>query len=111
MNRILMLLIAFGLFSAVISAAESPEQAHMALLQADDGDDSEFEEEDEPDASLDGGYMALSVGRYKAAKLEFKELLRADNSNHQAAVGLAETYRLTGGSQLGLKKPGQVIKL
>ncbi|MEE9311473.1 MAG: tetratricopeptide repeat protein, partial [Planctomycetota bacterium] len=111
MNRILMLLIAFGLFSALVSAAESPEQAHMALLQADDADDSDFEDEDEPDASLDGGYMALSVGRYKAAKLEFKELLKADETNQQAAVGLAETYRFTGSYKLGLKALGKVIKL
>ncbi|MDC1141748.1 tetratricopeptide repeat protein [Planctomycetota bacterium] len=118
MKRIFSMLLAFGLLSAVAApvllAAEAPEQSRFFLAQ-DDGDDpddpegdEDFEDE-EPSASLDGGLLSLSVGRYKAAKLEFKDLLKADKTDQKAAAGLAETYRLTGGYSLAIKTLEKVI--
>ncbi|MHC4840643.1 MAG: tetratricopeptide repeat protein [Planctomycetota bacterium] len=110
MNRILMMLLALGLVSAVsqaLVAAEAPEQTRLALLQ-DDEEEPDDEEEDE--ASLDNGLSSLSRGRYKAAKLEFKQLLKADKANQEAAFALAETYRLTGGYSLAVKTMEKVIE-
>lgn len=110
MKQIFLMLIAFGLISPILVAAEAPEQSRFPLLQEAPEADSDADDEEDSDATLDGGYLALSIGRYKAAKLEFKELLKANATNQRAAIGLAETYRLTGGYKLSLKALEKVIK-
>ena len=100
MRHILALLIALGL-APVMFAAEMPTHAVKAQPAADEELDEELDEEESdgvPDAE-----MALDAGRYKSAKLGFKNALKEDATNQHAARGLAETYFQIGDYKLAIR--------
>lgn len=88
------------------SAFQTPRSA-LHLLADDDADD------EESDGGLPDAEMALDTGRYSAAKLEFKKVVKAEPENQLAARGLAETYSQTGDYKLAtraLEKCLEVVK-
>ena len=68
------------------------------LLADEISDDADEDEGGLPDAEL-----ALDVGRYSSAKLEFKKVVKAEPGNQSAARGLAETYSQLGDYKLAVR--------
>lgn len=93
MRYLLACLFAIGLLPG-LAAAEVPAD----LLRAQPAVDDEEEGNGLPDAEL-----ALDIGRYKSAKLEFRKVLKAEPANQAAARGLAETYFQTGDYKLAIR--------
>lgn len=90
----------FASFSPFVFANQVPDYLRGAnppqLLAGDD-------DEEEESAGLPDAELALDTGRYKAAKLEFKKVLKDQPDNQAAARGLAESYAQTGDYKLAVK--------
>ncbi|MBZ0137280.1 MAG: tetratricopeptide repeat protein [Planctomycetes bacterium] len=96
MRYLLALLLLAG-FLPLLPAAEMPADLVRAQVAADD------EEADEEAGGVADAEMALDMGRYKTAKLEFKNALKTEPANQVAARGLAETYNQTGDYKLAIR--------
>lgn len=92
-----LLLASFSPFALANQVPDYLRGANPTQLLA--GDDDEEEES----AGLPDAELALDTGRYKAAKLEFKKVLKDQPDNQAAARGLAESYAQTGDYKLAVK--------
>lgn len=87
-------------------AAESYVRGGVQLLQ----DDDDYTEAEGPDSWLVSANLALDNGRYPAAKLDYRKVLKEQPANQSAARGLAEAYLQTGDYRLAQRTLEQVME-
>ena len=101
--RYLFLMLLSALVPLVITAPVPDylqgQRAHT--MQA--GDAAEDDEEDEEPSGLPQAELALDVGRYKAAIVEFRKVLKDEPEHQGAGRGLAEAYNQTGDYRLAIR--------
>ncbi|MCA8937709.1 MAG: hypothetical protein KDB68_16050, partial [Planctomycetes bacterium] len=95
--RYLLAALLLATFVPVAYAADTYRGSSPQLLADTDVEDEEL------DGGLPDAEMALDVGRYSSAKIEFKKVVKADPTNQLAARGLAETYSRIGDYKLGIR--------
>ena len=102
--RYLLAALLLATFVPVAFAADTYRGSSPQLLADTDVEDEEL------DGGLPDAEMALDVGRYSSAKIEFKKVVKADPTNQLAARGLAETYSRIGDYKLGIRALGKCLE-